>query len=163
MDTGEIANWGMIITPILLIAAICFAYTQWKTAQNTRMAQIVLAITERWDSPDMVESRLKVNEYGKELKNKIEEADKANSLELYTLVRIANFFDALGVLVKEGLLDCKMGYKIYGRAEEHYYQFYRPILDNSQYTSYLKGYVELHKLFQKEEAAQSKTKHRLGI
>ena len=163
MTLQQVAYWATIITPILLIAAVIFAFTQWKTAQNARMAQIILSITEKWDSQHMEESRILVSKSGNELKRKIEEADSSNSPDISVLVRVANFFDSLGAMVAEGFLSCKMGYRLFGRAEEHYYQLYRPILEDNRYSEYFKYFAELHKLFQKEEAAQSKTKRRLAM
>jgi len=153
----------MIVTPLLLVGAIAFAYTQWRSAQNARMAQILLSITERWDSPDMEASRCKGAECGNQLTAKIEEADTENSSDLGALVMVANFFDTIGVMIVEGLLDCKMGYKLFGRAAEYYYQLYRPLLEDARYEDYFKYFIDLHRLFAKEETAQLKPKRRFGF
>lgn len=159
----NVSYWAAIITPLLIVGAIIFAYTQWRSAQNARVAHILLAITERWDSQDMEIARGVVSACGDDLLAKIDAADTSNSDELYRLVRVANFFDTIGVMIVEGLLDCMMGFKLFGRAEEHYYGLYRPILEDPKRASYFKYFVELHELFRKEEAALSKTKRHFSM
>jgi hypothetical protein len=164
MQLQTVADWAMIATPILLIAAIIFAYTQWRSGQNARMAQIMLTITERWDSKDMEDSRCRVNKAGKNLKEEIKKADTESLPELWSLVRVGNFFDSLGVMVVEGLLSCKIGYKLFGSAEEYYYELYKPVLQQEKYADYLKYFSELHDLFETEKATHKrKVKRRLRM
>ena len=75
-------NIAMIITPILIGGGFYFAYRQWKVAQRqgqaslsqleatrgARIAQVILELAARWDSKELKESRLKVNENAERLK-----------------------------------------------------------------------------------------------
>lgn len=156
----SVANIAAIATPIVILLGFIFAYKQWASYRNARMAQIILSITERWDSPTMEQSRSKVNTSGSNLKSDIEQADRTNSMDLYPLIMVANFFDALGLMVDEGFLDHKMCYKLFGRAEEHYYGMYREILEDQKYLDYFKYFIKLHQIFRKEAASRLKTKPR---
>lgn len=101
----------------------------------------------------MQKSRRTVHSYGDTLGKRIrEEADKPDSQETATLVQVANFFDSLGLMVVEGLIDCPTAYKLFGRAEEHFYNLYRSILEDPKYKPYFQYFAELNELFTKEEA-----------
>ena len=146
-------NVALIMTPIIIGAGFWFASNQLKATHNARMAEIVMSITQRWESKDMRESRRMVHGYGDTLARRIkEEAEKPDSQELSTLVQVGNFFDSLGLLVVEGLIDCPMAYKLFGRAEEHFYNLYRPILEETRYKPYYQYFAELHQEFTKEKA-----------
>jgi len=144
-----IVMWATILTPIILAAALFYAYRQWHSTQNARMADIILDITARWDSPEMETSRNKVCT-SLNLKQDIENASQANSMELFDLIRVANFFDSLGSLTAEGYLDCKLCYNLFGAAEESYYKRYRPIIEDSQHSKKFKYFAELHIVLAKQ-------------
>lgn len=162
-----IIGYATIAVPILVVIAILFAYTQWRSAQNARMTQILLTIAERWECKDMEISRRLINtsSTAKELKHKIDEADKANAEELIPLVRVANFFDTLGVMVVEGLLNSRMAFKLFGSAKNHYYDKYLQIFEDAVTKPYFRYFVELHQIFINEKAAlnKPKTKRRRGL
>lgn len=142
---------GMIATPALLGFGIWLAIRQWKSGQNTRMAEIMLSITERWDSKEMEESRHAIFQYEPNaLKEAINEADKNNTQDLYKLIRVANFFDTVGLMVIEGLLTCEMTYKLFGEAEANVYKYYAPILLDPKQSKFFKYFNTLHQEFKSE-------------
>ena len=145
---------------MVIVAGFIFAYRQWASYRNARMAQIILSITERWDSPEMEQSRCKINQSGTNLKQDIEAADEKNSEDLCRLVMVANFFDAVGLMVMEGFLDSRICYNLFGRAEEHYYEAYRSILEDTKYKDYFRYVGELHEAFKSEAAKRSQAKPR---
>jgi hypothetical protein len=147
-----------IITPVIILLGIWYARIQIVSNRNTRRGQILIQLWDNWDSIRMQNSRQMINIAGTQLKQKIETADSNNSDDLYQYVMVANFFDCLGGLVREGCFCCKIAYDNYGRAEEHYFEKYRPILENEQYKDYLKNFRELHDLFVNEKAKRSKSK-----
>lgn len=163
-------NIAMIITPILIGGGFYFAYRQWKVAQRqgqaslsqleatrgARIAQVILELAARWDSKELKESRLKVNENAERLKESIEQADANNSKELFDLVAVGNFFDTVGVLVMEGFLSCGIAYDLLGGPEEYYYNVYKSILEDTKGKKHYKYFIQLHEAFRKEEAGRSK-------
>ena len=158
----ELAKFiAAIATPIAIGAGFWFARRQLIAQRNTRMAEIILHITERWDSNDMKECRMKVHGLGDKLKATIEaEVGKPDSQEILNLVKVANFFDSLGLMVMEGFISCPMAYQLFGRAEEEYYNYYRSILEDARYKEYFQYFIQLHDAFVKEKARCSPIKPR---
>lgn len=156
-----IADIALIATPIVIAVGFYFAYGQWAATRKARMAEVVIRITDRWDSLLMAESRREVNLSGPNLKADYENADKSNDKKVFgSLTRTANFFDTLGVLVTEGFLECKIAYDLFGKAEKTYYRLYDPLINNPQYKDYTPYFCSLHDLFIKEEARRSQVKKR---
>lgn len=154
-------NIAIILTPIVIGGGFLYARRQLESTRNARMAQIILSISEQWDSKHMEESRHVVHACGDKLRNRIEEEEgKEDSEALSTLVRVGNFFDSLGLLVIEGFIDCAMAYKLFGRAEEHFYNLYRPTLEEPKYKPYFEYFTELNEAFTKEKARCSPTQPR---
>jgi len=152
-----IVNIAWIITPIVIGLGFFYARRQLAATRNARVAEIFLSITKQWDSSEMEESRCMIDQYNStRLRQRIEEENaKPGSKDLRLLVRVANFFDSLGLLVMEGLIGCSMAYKLFGRAEEHFYEAYRPILEDPRYKDYFRYFIELHQAFTKEKARPS--------
>ncbi len=157
---STVADVGLILTPIIIGVGFFFAYRQWVASRNARMAAIILSITERWDSPDMIISRARVSKSGNNLRAEMERADADSSQDFQELAKVANFFDTLGLLVMEGFIDCPMGYTLFGRAEEHYYELYRPIIETPHYTESIKYFKQLHEAFKAEAAKRSDARPR---
>ena len=151
---------GLILTPIIIAVGFYFAHRQLKSTRNARMSEIVMAITARWNSAELEESRGRINRLGSDLAKTLEEANASNSDDLYSLVRVANFYDALGLLVMEGSLARSMAYDLFGRAEEHYYSLYKPVLENPKFKGFLDCFQQLHDTFKAEAASRSKTEPR---
>lgn len=154
-----IADIALIVTPIVIAVGFYFAYKQWASTRNARMAELVVLITCYWNSQEMAESRRAVNECGSNLKKAWEDADKTNEISSYgSLIRVANFFDALGVQVGEGFLDIVIAYDLFGKAEKTYYRLYDPLINAREYEDYVPCFRKLHELFIKEEAHRSHVK-----
>lgn len=160
---GIVSDIAIIATPVIILVGFMFTYKHLQASRNTRLAEVILSLTIQWDGTLVEEGRSKVDECGNESKVKArieEEAKNPNRTELHKLVRVANFFDSLGALVAEGLVDCRVAYKLFGRPEDHYYNLYRSILEDTAYKDYFKCFIELHEAFTKEEAKLSRGKFR---
>lgn len=154
-----IADIALIATAIFIAVGFYFAYNQWGSIRKARMAEIVISLTTSWDSPLMAESRRAVSLSDKNLKKDYEKADKNNEEEAFgSLTRVGDFFDALGVLVAEGLLECKIAYDLFGEAEKYYYSVYEPVITSTDYKDYVPYLSRLHELFIQEEGCRSKVK-----
>ena len=154
-----IVNYAVIATSIVIGIGFYFAYKQWQTARNTRIAQVIISLMNQWDSPQMAKSRQMVNKSGSNLQKDYEKADEINAIEVYTsFTRVADFFDELGVLVSRGYLDVAIAFDDWGKAEKTYYRLYEPMLSQKKYEGYAVCFLKLHELFLKEEARRSKVK-----
>lgn len=157
LDTA--VNAAIIATPIIIAVGFYFAYGQWQATRKARMAQVVISLMNIWLSPEMAESRRKVNESGSNLKKDYESADKANQIEAYSsLTQVINLFDGLGLLVAEGFLETSVAYDLFGKAEKTYHRIYEPMVTAREYEGYVPYFTKLHELFVKEEACRSKVK-----
>lgn len=157
-----IADIAVIITPIVVGAGFYFAYRHWKADErqsevlsNARMSQIILQLTERWESPEIRKSRQKVNENAKRLKQEIEEADANDREDLYDLVAVGNYFDSVGVLVMEGCLSCTIAYDLFSESVQHYHNVYKPLLQDAEHAGKFRYFIQLQEAFIKEEARRS--------
>ena len=164
MDSLEsLSKIAIIATPIFITIGFLFAYRQIISNRNTRMAQVILSITTRWDNLEMRESRALINRLGKDLEQSIKTAQTNSSEELYTLLIVADFFDVLGSLVVEGLLDSKIAYGLYCVAEEHYYKLYRSAIDEHKFTNSYEYFERLHNAFSKVAGHRSKEKTKVAF
>jgi len=153
------ANIALIVTPIVIAIGFYFAYKQWASIRKARMADIVISLTNTWDSERMAESRRAVNLSGESLKKDYQKAiENKEEAAFGSLTRLGDFFDALGVLVAEGLLECKIAYDLFGEVEKYYYNFYKSVIADTDYKDYVPYFSRLHQLFTKEEGCRSKTK-----
>jgi len=160
MDLATAMKIASILTPIAIAAGFGFAYRQLQSLRNSRMAQIILSLAERWESSEIQLSRCKVSQCGEKLKAEIDKASKKSSSELCVLAGVGNFFDFLGAIVKEGYLSCQVAYGLYWRAEQHYYTLYQPILEAPEYKDFLEYFQTLHRLFEEERTRRHKEKPR---
>ncbi len=157
-----VVNIAAIITPIVIGGGFIFAYKHWKADErqgeaisNARMTQIVLQLTEQWESEALKKSRQKVNENARQLKQAIEQADADDNEVLYDLVAVGNYFDALGVLVMEGCLSCAIAHNLFSESVGHYYNVYRPLLEDTRQARKFRYFIQLHESFANEEARRS--------
>jgi hypothetical protein len=159
VDMSTAVDIAAIATPIVIGVGFYFAWAQWRSLRKSRMAEVVLMMSNRWDSPEMAASRQGVTSSGEDLRTEYESALKARQLEAFTtLTAVGDFFDTLGVLCCEGYLKCKIAYDLFGAVEEYYWNLYKPILESTEHKDYLPYFTRLHELFVKEEAARCRIK-----
>lgn len=127
--------------------------------RNTRTAQLIISLAGRWDSTEMAQARQAVNLSGRNLKTDFDNADKQNDIKAYTdYIRVANFFDELGLLVSQGFIKCSIAWEVWGKTEKNYYRFYDSIINSQENKDYFSNFIELNKLFTNQEACRLKTK-----
>ena len=153
------ADIALIVTPIVIAIGFRIAHEQWASIRKARMADIVISLTNTWDSTLLAESRQAVSLSGESLKKDYQKVDESNEEAAFgSLTRVGDFFDALGVLVAEGLLECKIAYDLFGEAEKYYHNIYKSVIADTNYKDYVPYFSRLHELFIKEEGCRSKTK-----
>lgn len=68
--------------------------------RNTRYAELITSLANRWDSDVLVKSRIAVQRSGGNLYKDIVSCDNKNDYAKFIeLMTVANFFDTIGVLV----------------------------------------------------------------
>jgi hypothetical protein len=153
------ADIALIATPIVIAIGFYFAYKQWVSIRKARMADIVISLTNTWDSTLMAESRHAVSLSGESLKKDYQKAIENSEKEAFgSLTRVGDFFDALGVLVAEGFLECKIAYDLFGEAEKYYHNIYESVITDTDYKDYVPYFSRLDELFTQEKSCRSTVK-----
>lgn len=157
MGTLEVTSHvALIATPIVIAIGFWFARKQLMCNKNANMSEIILDISARWQSAEMERSRRVIRENKERLGETIVTAYESDTQEqYYDLVRVADFFDALGLMVVEGFLDRKIAYSMFGEVEKVYFDWYRPIFEapKPHFGVYLKYFKSLHDVFEPMERA----------
>ena len=73
---------------------------------ETRQAQLFMVMYEKWQSPDFIESNTMIQ--GIEVRDFAHFQKIYDSVEGRGIIREAVFFEGLGVLVREGLIDVRL-------------------------------------------------------
>jgi len=149
--TKGLVDLAEIATPIVIAIGFFFAYRHWKTLQAARMAQIILSISERWDSEEIMRGRRLTYDYERNLTAKLKELGDANSHEWYELTSVPNFFDTLGSIVMEGLLSRSMAYKLFGETALNYFRLYQPSMQEPGQELYWQYFISLITVLNEEK------------
>jgi len=106
-----------ILTSLVLLAALIFAYKQMRDMAKDRHAQILLALSGQWSSDTMQRARkalAKKFQEAKELEPECPEAKLAEMMKesmekepeaVIELMKVADFFEDLGLLVNKKMLQ----------------------------------------------------------
>ena len=94
---------GLIL--FVLVAAAFFARSQLGSMEKSRELSLLIRLGERWDSPILRRARRIAVRAGKNLSRDLSRHRKRNSEEYYLLMALANFFEEMGILWKEGQVE----------------------------------------------------------
>ena len=147
----DLANLAGIATPIVIAIGFYFAYRHWEALLADRVAQIILSISEQWNSEGMRKARQLTYSYEKNLPAKIKELADANSPKWYELMSVPNFFDTLGLIVMEGLIPRPMAYRIFGETTLNYSLLYEPTIKEPGQEIYWPYLIRLVAVFNEEK------------
>jgi hypothetical protein len=134
MGCEELRIGGMslfeFITLIIIFAGLVVACIQlmWQQPKR-RHTGFLLDLMQTWRSDSFVEARRIVNQYAENLGEAIEKYDKENEPEYYTLIKVANFFEDLGTLVRRGELTKQEIRDYFSESIEHYYHLYSKYIE----------------------------------
>lgn len=118
------------LTVVILLAAAVFAWCEVHCIERTREAQLLADLSRRWNGEQLTEARKAARNYknSAELKEAVQKARENNDKEYYYLVRLPDFFEALGVLVKSGCLSKRLTKDLFGTVLKYYYELYGPTI-----------------------------------
>ena len=114
------------LTFLVLLGAIILAWREVNCIDRTREAELLADLSRRWNEKQLTESRRIARNYknSTELKEALQKLRENNDEEYYALVRLPDFFEALGVLVSSGCLSKKNVIDLFGTVIKHYYNLY---------------------------------------
>jgi hypothetical protein len=118
------------VTVLILLAAAFYARNQIKCNERTRQAQLLADLSRRWDEDRLTEARKAAFSYksADELKDAVQKLGKKNDKNFHILVRLPDFFEALGILVNSSCLDKQLTQDLFGTAIGYYHEFYGPTI-----------------------------------
>ena len=117
-------------TVAILIAAAIFAWHEVRCIERAREAQLLTDLSRRWNEDELTKSRKAARNYknGVELQQALQKMRENNDQQYYDLVRLPDFFEALGVLVNSGCLSKQLTKDLFGTVIEYYYHLYHPTM-----------------------------------
>ena len=117
-------------TFFLVLVAIIFAWREVNCIDRAREAELLADLSRRWNEEQLTDSRKVARNYknGTELKEALQKLRENNEKEYYDLVRLPDFFEALGVLVNSGCLSKKLTIDLFGTVIKYYYNLYGPAI-----------------------------------
>lgn len=130
-------NTVLAISTALMVLAIAitagYAIVQLRHIKKTRCSDLLMRLDEIWDSKDYIHSRWMINKYGygttlEEASQNLKEAmmsfDEVNAEEYFIIVRVANFFENLGLLTHNDYLTRKEALGLFGSAARRYWRLF---------------------------------------
>ena len=120
--------WIAGLTPVAIIFAAIIAYRQLKHTYHARRAGVLLDIMKWWDSNDMKESRQILWEM-KDPKSEILKLYKAKDKNFMKVIKMADFGEALGVLISREYIDKKDLWLMFENDWKEWYQDFSGLLD----------------------------------
>lgn len=146
------------LVPIILSAGVILAWWELRHFKKSRQQEFILNMSCMWDSEPFVESKRLIREIAssnKDLREALLGYRKNSKIEYYVLMRVPNYFEDLGFLVKEGYLDVRVADSLFGRAIIMHYRYFRNYIQserdptNPESCEYFKNFEELYKIIVK--------------
>ena len=131
-------TWPDVVTAIaaalsffILLAAAIIAKREINCIDRTREAELLVDLSRRWNEEQLTESRKAARKYKSdaELRDAIQRLRENNDKEYYDLVRLPDFFEALGVLVNSSCLSKQLTKDLFGTVTKYYYKLYGPTIE----------------------------------
>lgn len=123
-------EYATLVVGIPSFVLVFFGYTQLKHMKSTRDSEFFLKTFEIWNSDALIESRKCILEeyetHGDQLCQKVLEYEKKDLARYFKMVKVGDFFEALGCLVEKKFLDSKIIKEFYRGAIINYYKIYKP-------------------------------------
>lgn len=140
------------VVAAIFTAVIAFlAFLLHRSLEEARQAQSLLSFLERRESDSLVKARQMVSSLNEEeLAKAAEEADRKNSEDYFTLMRVADFFEDLGFACKTGYVKNEDVLDEMGAPVGFYYERHQRVIENLRKrqpaTRYRKAYQNLQAL-----------------
>ncbi len=141
-------NTVLAISTALMALAIGitagFAIVQLWNIKKARFSDLSMRLNQIWDSNDYICSRSMINQHAsgstleeasQNLKESLMSLSKTNAKEYFIMIRIANFFENLGVIVSKDYLNHEEALEFFGSAARRYWKLF------SEYARYRRNSV----------------------
>lgn len=99
-----------------------------QSEEKSRHSELLMTITQQWETDALVRARQAIAEHEGDLAEKIEEFLENKNERYFDLIRVGNFFESIGLLVKQGYLSLTDATLLFGTVVKAYYKIYRPYI-----------------------------------
>lgn len=122
-------DWTSLFTPFIVIIAVIIAYRQLGHARHTRCAQLLLDVMKWWNSEGMTEGRKLIWKMGNS-KDEILKLCKDKNMDFFKVLRVAEFGECLGVLVRRKYIEKKDIWLLFEYDWKEWYQDFSGVVDS---------------------------------
>jgi len=123
-----------IVGALTMLLGISIAWWQLSSVRRTRYAELLLHLSQVWDSNHYVESRNLIDNITREVSRgdeakvklceKLEKSDKEGERDYFVLIRTPNFFEALAFLVRRKYIPLSDTRDYFGQAIVYYHDLF---------------------------------------
>jgi len=128
------------IGAILLFAAALIAIYQLGAARRISYADLLIRLSNEWNSEPYMESRRKIFEIApfsleleqqrQNLKERLSESQEGDAKDYFILTRPIDFFECLAFLIRRGYIPRKDVKRTYGEAMVNYFNIFKDCIDD---------------------------------
>lgn len=120
----DIALVIAIATLVILVGGLVFGAFQLISIGKTRNAELLSSLSTLWESDMLKKGREKVREVEASGRNFRQQLEQAKSPDFIELIKVANFFETLGALVRLKVLKRDFANELFADAVWSYYKLY---------------------------------------
>jgi Domain of unknown function (DUF4760) len=125
----SVAALGLVAAAIGVYQAkrqIGQAKTQIEEAKRARIAQMGADLSRRWDEDNLVEARAETKRDTEHLLERVKYLHSNTEVEYHKLLREPNFFEDLGILVDEGVVEQRFVKRSLGSTVDYRWKLWAP-------------------------------------
>lgn len=120
----------------MIFIGLIIAYLQlWPKRRATRREEdikrhtdFLMRLSETWDSEPFRQARKIINEHAENLLDVMNKFASENQDEFYLMLRVPNFFETLGMLVRRGELSRETVLDLFESPLHRYYRLFLPFI-----------------------------------
>lgn len=124
--------WVLLAGLIITCVGLSYAARECALIKRSREAEILMHVTEIWDSGEYIKARSIIEENKSNLAQKIKEYEEKNDERYFIIGKIGNFFENVGLLVVKKYLPRNVVMELIGPTVKYYYGLYKEDIEQSR-------------------------------
>ena len=161
---GDKADGGLVQVLILIaitvtLLGLIIVYWQVRGAEASRRVQVMLQLSQQWDSAFLRVSRYKIQKVANDLSLLLARPNVSLDRDYYYWIGVSNFFEDLGIAVKRGWISLADAEDKFGPSIDRYYPLYWPFVDTRSDKRVLEWFRWLYERKRSSEWASVKQKY----
>ncbi len=123
--------WELAV-PLILAFGLFLASRECSLIKKSREAEVLMHVTQIWDSGEYINARRIVDENKHNLAQKMKEYEEKNDEKYFIIAKVANFFENVGLLVDKKYLPGNVVMQLIEPSAKHYYGLYKEDIEQSR-------------------------------